>query len=229
MRVIRTGLYSSTAFNVLKAFIDTCWKLDNWMPKRFWQETIVPDYVYTLIGKIEAVQRNDNEVVFAGCNDGSQRHLDKLSETDTKVMHDMAVSMLKYAGYEDEHVPEPKTTVTVKGWIYSIGYSASRQVAVDMREFICTALLILKADIPSWIPASLAEKIMGHPLNPVAYESIAVLEEEKQKRRKKLDDDAAAERDRYEAKRKSMKLEYDMDIEELDRQIAAIRLKADAS
>lgn len=227
MRVIRTGFYSLTAFNVLKAFIDTCWKLDNWMPKRLWQETIVPNYVYTLIGKIDVVQRNDNEVVFAGHSDNSRLYLDELNETDTKVMHDMAMSMLKYAKYEDGHVPEPETTV--KAWIYSSEYTASHQVAVDLKEFICTALLILKADIPSWIPADLIEKIAGQPLNPVDYESIVVLEEEMKKLSEKLDNDIAAEKARHEDKLKRMQLEYDINIEKLDKQIAAIRFKADAA
>ena len=227
MRVIRTGLYSSTAFNVLKAFIDTCWKQDNCMQGQRFPERIVPCHVYELIGKIEAVQGNDNEVKFTGCNCNSQCYLDKLSRTDAEVMHDMAVSMLKYAEYEDEHVPVSKTTV--KGWIYSNGYEVSHQVAVDLKEFICTALLILKADIPSWISASLAEKIAGQPLNPVDYESILVLEEEKEKLREKLDNDVAAEKARFEANMKHMRLEYDMGIEELNRQIAAIRLKADAA
>lgn len=227
MRVIRTGLYSSTAFNVLKMFIDTCWRQDNWMPGQIYQKTIAPGYIYELIGKIEAVQGNDNEVKFTGCNCNSQCYLDKLSRTDAEVMHDMAVSMLKYAGCEDAHVSESKTTV--KGWIYSNGYETSHQVAVDLKELICTALLILKAGIPSWIPASLAEKIVGQPLNPVDYESILVLEEEKEKLREKLGNDVAAEKARFEANMKHMRLEYDMGIEELNRQIAAIRLKADAA
>ena len=197
------------------------------MAGQIYQKTIAPGYIYELIGKIEAVQGNDNEVKFTGCNYNSQRYLDELSRTDAEVMHDMAVSMLKYAEYEDEHIPESKTTV--KGWIYSNGYETSHQVAVDLKEFICTALLILKADIPSWIPAGLAEKIAGQPLNPVDYESILVLEEEKKNLREKLDNDVAAEKARFEANMKHMRLEYDMGIEELNRQIVAIRLKADAA
>jgi hypothetical protein len=232
MRVIRTGLYSLTAFNMLEVFIDTCWRLDNWMPQprlpsQHHLEKIVPRYLYELIGKIEVKQDNDNEVVFTNCDFNSQRYLnDELKETDTNIMHDMAMSMLKYAGYEAEHAPESKTLKIA--WSYSYRYTDSHRDKVDLTEFICTALLILKADIPSWIPASLTEKIAGQPLNPVDYESILVLEEEKRKLQEKLDNDANAEKARYEANLKRMKLEYDISIEKLDRQIAAIRLKADA-
>ena len=237
MRVIRTGLYSSTAFNVLKMFIDTCWRLDNWMPEQrlpaqHYLKKIVPDYVYELIGKIDADQGNDNEVVFTGYNDNSQSYVDdELSETDTKVMHDMAVSMLKYAGYDAKHDPEhdPESTTLLKTWVYSDRYETSHQATVDLKEFICTALLILKADIPSWIPASLIDKVAGQPLNPVDYESIVVLEEEKKKLREKFDNDAADEKARHEAKMKRMRLEYEIDIEKLDRQIEAIRFKVDAA
>lgn len=234
MRVIRTGLYSSTAFNVLKMFIDTCWRLDNWMPGHLHLENIVPDYLYRLIGKIDIDQGNDNEVMFTGYNDSSQHYLDdELSETDTKVMHDMAVSMLKYAGYDAKHDHDPKydseSTILVKTWVYSDRYETSRQTAVDLKEFVCTALLILKADIPSWIPASLVDKVAGRPLNPVDYEAIVVLEEEMKKRREKFDNDAADEKARYEAKMKRMRLEYDIDIEKLEREIAAIKLKAEAA
>lgn len=228
MRAIRTGLYSSTAFNVLKVFIDTCWRLDNWMPEQLYLKKIVPEYLYELISKIDVVQGNDNEVMFTGCGDNSQCYLDdELSETDTKVMHDMAVSMLKYVGYDAKH--DPESTTLVKAWVYSHGYETSFQATVDLKEFICTALLILKADIPSWIPASLVDKVAGQPLNPVDYESIVVLEEEKKKLREKFDNDAAAEKARHEVNLKRMRLEHDIDIEKLDRQIAAIRLKTDAA